>query len=81
VHVSEVALDAAEAAAKIYPEVNSQKLLTRRRSAVDASAPSERQALNTLRAHTTISFFALQEMEGINKICPHSLKIHSYVCS
>gem|GEM_PF-5592918 len=45
--VSEVALDAAEAAAKIYPEVNSQRLFTRGRSAVDASAPSEPQALNT----------------------------------
>ena len=46
-YVSEVALDAAEAAAKIYPEVNSQRLFTRGRSAVDAKAPSEPQALNT----------------------------------
>jgi len=42
-----VALDAAEAAAKISPEVNSQRLFTRGRSAEDASAPSEPQALNT----------------------------------
>jgi|GEM_PF-6993855 len=45
--VSEAPRDAAEADARITPEVNDQRPFTRGRSAADAPAPSEVQALNT----------------------------------
>jgi len=47
-YVSEVALDAALVDTRNAPAVNSQRLFAREPSVVDARAPSESQALNSL---------------------------------
>jgi hypothetical protein len=51
-YVSEEALDAALTDAKNDSEVNSHRLLTRKRSAADGMAPSESRALNSGKTYS-----------------------------